>query len=102
MKQIIKNSLPEDVYTGLVKLIKTEMSVDLQWLSRITATPETILEMLLELTRYERSPQLRDRYRAARVEERIIGFLQSLRFMGEKEREKLTSTIMNNKLFLVP
>ena len=102
MKQIIKNTLTEDIYTGLVKLVRTEISVDLQWLSRITATPETILEMLLELARNERCPRLRDRYKAARVEERIVGFLQMWRFMGEKERAKLSNTITSNKLFLVP
>lgn len=92
----------EVIYTGLVDLIKTELSVDVQWLARVTATPETVLELLIEVIRNERCPKIRDRHHEVKVEERLLSYLQSYRYMGDAERAKLSATITGNKLFLIP
>lgn len=94
--------LAEDVCTGLVRLILTELSIDVQWLARVTAKPETIIELLLELTRNERCPKIRGRYQEIRAEERLMSYLKRFKSMGEPERTKLSNTIMGNKLFLIP
>lgn len=92
----------EDVYAGLVKLIKTELSVDEQWLSRLTATPDTVFELLLESARNERCPTTQDLYRKLKAEERLEDYLQTYKYMGDVERAKLSATITSHKLFLIP
>ena len=102
MIQKTKRMQAEDVYAGLADLIKTELPVDVQWLARLTASPETVFELLLESTRNERCPKKRDRYEEVKVEERLSSYLQTYKYMGELERAKFSYTITCDKLFLVP
>lgn len=95
-------SLEEVVYAGFVELIRSEQLVDDQWLARITASPETIFELLLELIHHERCPKKRAQYRKVKVEERMQHILQLYKCMGDMERAKFSDTIIANKLFLVP
>lgn len=90
------------VYAGLVALIRSELFVDDHWLARITASPETIFELLLEFIHNERCPKKRAQYQKVKVEERMKNILQLYKCMGDMERAKFYNTITANKLFLIP
>ncbi len=92
----------DDLYAGLEELIKNEMLVDSQWLSRVTASPATVFELLLESSRNERCPKTRNRYQEIGVEQQLESYLLTYKYMEENERAKLSYTITLNKLFLVP
>ncbi|AHM58345.1 hypothetical protein D770_00345 [Flammeovirgaceae bacterium 311] len=98
----LKSIQAEEVYEGLAELIKTELLIDMHWLARVTASPKTVFELLLESTRNERCPKIKNRFQEIKVEEQLENYLLSYQYMCEHERAKLTYAIMNNKLFLVP
>ena len=104
MIKTIKSIKPkaEELYAGLVDLISTELLVDAKCLERITATPETIFNLLLESAQNERNSKIKVRYQEIHVEERLSNYLQVYKGMGEIERTKLSDTIRFNKLFLIP
>jgi hypothetical protein len=102
MSKQISNTQAEDIYAGLEELIRKEMLVDIQWLSRVTASPSTVFELLLESTRNERCPKIRSRYQEIGIEEQLESYLLTYKYMEEQERAKLSYTITYNKLFLVP